>query len=67
MTTQISDFDIQDAGSFIVLYAISSAAVDWCAENLPDDAQQWADGTVIEHRYFEPIYHGIIADGLTIS
>lgn len=63
----LSDFDIQDAGSFVVLYAITSAAVDWRDENLPEDAQQWAGGTVIERRYFEPIYNGIIADGLTIS
>lgn len=67
MSNPISDFDIQDAGSFVVLHAISAAAIEWRDENLPYDAQQWAGGTVIEHRYFEPIYEGILADGLSIS
>lgn len=67
MSTPISDFDIQDAGAFVILRAVSAAAVDWRDEHLPDDAHLWAGATVIEHRYFEPIYDGILADGLTIS
>jgi hypothetical protein len=46
---------------------IPSAAKDWTDDHLPDTLGGWPVGTVIERHYFEPIYHGITADGLTIS
>lgn len=64
MTT---DFIVQDHGSLIILLPQTTVAKDWADEHFPDDAQNWASGTVIERRYFEPIYDGIIADGLTIN
>jgi hypothetical protein len=42
-------------------------AKDWADEHFPEDAQNWANGTVIERCYFKPVYAGIIRDGLTIS
>lgn len=62
-----TDFTVQDAGSFLILYAETDDASAWVEEHLPDDAQHWAGGVVIEHRYFEPIACGIDADGLTIG
>jgi hypothetical protein len=64
MTT---DFSTMYHGSIIVLTPQTDAAEAWVAENLPEDAQTWGRGTVIEARYFEPIYDGIIADGLAIN
>lgn len=63
----ISDFDVQDAGSIILLRTVSEEAADWAAEHLPEDAQRFADAIVIERRYFEDIYEGIVDAGLTIS
>lgn len=60
------DFTVQDAGSFVILYAVTGDAVDWAATHLPADAQQWCGGTVIERRYFDDIADGILADGLTV-
>jgi hypothetical protein len=67
MSIQIDDFDVQDCGTIILLRAISKAAVDWVDEHLPEDRQTFADATVIERRYFEDIYDGIVSDGLSIS
>lgn len=64
---QIDDFDVADHGSIILLRAISAEAKDWADEYLPEDAQTFGGAIVIERRFFEPIYDGIIADGLTIS
>ena len=64
MTT---DFIVQDHGSLIILLPQTTVAKDWADERFPDDAQNWASGTVIERRYFADIYDGITADGLTIS
>lgn len=62
-----SDFNFSDCGSFGILIPISESAQLWVADNLPADAMQFGGGTVIEHRYAEPILEGIQADGLTIQ
>lgn len=63
----MTDFIVQDHGSLIILEPQTTAAKAWADECFPEDAQNWANGTVIERRFFEPIYNGIISDGLTIS
>ena len=63
----ISDFDVQDCGSIILLRAISAEANDWADAHLPEDVQHFAGATVIERRYFGDIYAGIVDAGLTIS
>lgn len=63
----MTDFIVQDHGSIIILEPQTTAAKAWADERFPEDAQNWANGTVIERRFFEPIYNGITADGLTIS
>ena len=63
----MTDFHVSDHGSLIILEPQTTAAKEWADEHFPDDAQNWCSGTVIERRYFEDIYDGITADGLTIS
>lgn len=63
----MSDFHVTDHGSLIILEAQNSAAKEWADEHFPEDAQNWCNGTVIERRFFEGVYHGITADGFTIS
>lgn len=62
-----TDFTVQNAGSILILYAETPEAEAWVEDHLPDDAQHWAGGVVIEPRYFDPIAVGIEADGLTIN
>ena len=67
MTIQTDDFDVQDCGTIILLRAVSSAASEWASEYLPDDCARFGEAYAIERRYFEPIYYGIVEDGLSIS
>lgn len=63
----MTDFIVQDHGSIVILLPQNTAAKSWADEHFPEDALNWASGTVIERRYFPPIYSGIIEDGLTVS
>lgn len=64
MTT---DFDIADHGSIIILRPVSTEARYWVDDNLPADTPWFGRGVAVERRYFDAIYDGITADGLTIS
>jgi hypothetical protein len=63
----MTDFIVQDHGSLIILVPQTTVAKEWADERFPEDAANWANGTVIERCYFKPVYAGIIRDGLTIS
>ena len=63
----MTDFNIYDHGSVLILRPVTEAAKEWASDHLPQDAQQWAGGTVIEPRYFPDIYYGLVSDGLTIA
>lgn len=62
----MADFILEDHGSIAVLTPVSDEAEDWVLAYLPEDAQQWGRGVVIEPRYLPPIIEGIEGDGLTI-
>lgn len=64
MTEQL-DFQADNHGSIIMLTPETDAARDWCADNLPDDAQMFGNAFAIEPRYFGDIAAGLLADGLT--
>lgn len=58
------DFRMSNHGTLIGFTMLTQAARDWAKEHLPSDAQ-WLGNTVyVEHRYGEPIYNGLIEDGL---
>ena len=61
------DFRATNLGSLIALRPISDDAKQWCTDHLPDDAQWFAGAVAIEPRYFEPIYEGILEDGLSFA
>jgi hypothetical protein len=63
----MTDFDIADHGSLIILRPVSAEARDWIDDNLDPNTQWGFGGAVIERRYFQPIYEGVVNDGLTIS
>ena len=67
MPQPTTDFTVAGHGPIIILRPRSPEARDWVDEHLPADAQWFAYGVVIERRYFEDIYDGIVGDGLTIS
>jgi hypothetical protein len=59
------DFTVSGGGSIYILTPLTPAANDWVAEFLPEDAQRWAGGVVIEWRYLADILSGLHDDGLT--
>lgn len=63
----MTDFHIIDHGSIAVLSPLSVDAKDWCDEHLPEDAQRWGGGYVVEPRYLGDIVDGACADGLTFG
>jgi hypothetical protein len=58
------DFQVSNQGTIFILIPLTDAAKGWVREHIPDDAQTWARGIVVEHRYIGPILEGIDADGL---
>jgi hypothetical protein len=60
------DFEVSNLSSIYILTALTLAAREWVAEFLPQDAQQWAGGTVIEWRFIAGIVRGAQHDGLTV-
>ena len=62
-----TDFVLVDAGNIFILNPRTPAGVAWGAEHLPDDAQRWGHGYVVEHRFIEAIVQAAIVDGLEVE
>ena len=58
------DFQVRGEGTLWLLWPISNEAVAWCDEHLPEDAPMFGNAFAIEARYAEPIFNGLIEDGL---
>ena len=61
------DFWVQNHGSIYLLIPQTDAAKEWVEDNLPDDAQTFGAGIVVEHRYIYDIVNGIRGDGLEVE
>lgn len=62
-----SDVVVRDEGSIFIVTPVSEDAKGWVEEHIPDDAQWFGSGFVVEHRYVADIVDGMIADGLTVN
>ena len=61
-----ADFWLRNEGSIFILYPWTQSAKDWVNEHIPEDAQYFGDGVVVEPRYVSNIIAGIEGDGLSI-
>lgn len=61
------DFTLRDEGSIFLLTPLTPAAVEWADEHLPEDAQVFAGGIVVEHRYIGDIANAVHIDGLSVE
>ena len=61
------DFRCENHGSIFLLYPLSESAKSWVEENLPSDAQRFANAVVIEHRYVWAILEAIQNDKLAVQ
>jgi hypothetical protein len=62
----MADFEVSNHGTIFIFTPLSPAARDWVAEFLPEDAQRWAGGVAIEHRYISDVVIGAQRDGLVV-
>jgi hypothetical protein len=63
---RMADFEVSNHGTIYILTPLTAAARDWVAEFLPEDAQRWAGGVAIEHRYISGVVIGAQRDGLSM-
>jgi len=61
------DLSFANHGSLTIMTPLTPAGVDWVDEHIPEDAQTWGAGIVIEHRYVLDIMQGALSDGLDIG
>ena len=61
------DFRSENQGSLFLLFPLTQPAHFWIEEHLPEDAQWFGNGVVVEHRYIWAILEGIQNDGLAVS
>ena len=66
MNTQ-TDFTLVDHGSIAILTPESDDAKTWVDDHIAEEAQWFANGVVIEHRYVPDIVEGIFETGMTIN
>ena len=62
----MADFEVSNHGTIFIFTPRRAAARDWVAEFLPVDAQRWAGGVAIEHRYISDVVIGAQRDGLMV-
>jgi hypothetical protein len=61
------DLIVSGGGSIYLLFATSSLGEAWVNNHIPDDAQWFAGGVAVEHRYIGEIVAGAVADGLRVQ
>ena len=60
------DLLVTGGGTLYLLFATSPAGETWIEEHIPDDAQWFAGGVAVEHRYVRDIVAGAVSDGLRV-
>lgn len=63
----MSDFTTQNEGSLIIMTPNNHEAQEWIDLHIPEDAQLWSTGIVIEPRYYPDIKQGILDEGMDIE
>ena len=67
ISTIVSDFDIENHGSVVLLRPLSTDADNWVQENISDDVLRFGGAVVVEPRYIGPVMEGLSAEGLTYA
>ena len=62
----MADFEVSNHCTIFIFTRLTPTAREWVAEFLPEDAQRWAGGTVIEPRYISDVVTGVRSDGLVV-
>jgi hypothetical protein len=62
----MTDFTVRNEGSIFLLIPHTDSANAWIDAHIPEDAQRFGRGIVVEHRYILDIVNGIKNDGLEV-
>ena len=66
-TPDMSDVQIADQGSIILIRPLSEAARQWLDENVVAEPGQWVDGALaVDHRFARDLVDEIAAAGFEI-
>lgn len=66
-TVQVTDIMVQNHGSIVLVYPVSSEAREWIEQNVSDESQWFGGGLVVEPRYVENLIQGMLNDGLVVE
>lgn len=58
-------FDIEDHGSVVLVRPHTTDVRDWLVENISDEAQWFGGALVVEPRYVEALFLGLVGEGFT--
>jgi hypothetical protein len=62
----LPDVLITSEGSLFLVQPVSRKGREWISESVDPDAQKWGDSIVVEHRYIEALFDGMVDDGLVV-
>jgi hypothetical protein len=63
----LPDVMVANEGSIFIVTGTSAAGRNWLAENVvTEDTMLWGHGVVVEHRYFEDVFDGMVDAGLIV-
>jgi hypothetical protein len=62
-----SDYEVSGGGSIFILTPLNAAARENLEAGLGDEAQRWAGGVVVEHRYIADLCAQLTSEGWRVS
>ena len=65
-STAQADFEVSGGGSLFILTPLNSDARQHLEENISEEAQWWAGGVAVEHRYIHPLVENLRAEGYVV-
>jgi hypothetical protein len=56
-------FTLEDHGTIVLVRPLTADVRDWLLENVAEESQWFGGALVVEHRYVEGLYLGLVSEG----
>jgi hypothetical protein len=63
----MADFTVENHGTLFIIQPMNTAAMEHLRANVDEEAQWWAGGLVVEHRYIENLVAALRAAGWEVE
>lgn len=63
---QKTDYEVSGSGSLFILTPLNAAAKENLEAGVGSEAQRWAGGIVVEHRYIGPLVQQLQEEGWSV-